>query len=143
MWYTVVRLLRGYGWMWSAVVKSVHVCLVVWLGKEVCCSSSRAHGSWFAGAMCRSRTTRCWQELGAEDGDHVCVREAQYALWRPAHAQQRSVWWRAGRVYGCGVLARGQKTMYTDAGRVHGEYVHVDRELSTQIQSRGSLKRGS
>ena len=57
--------------------------------------------------------------------------------------QQRSVRWRAGRVYGCGVLARGQKTIYADAGRVHGcGYVHVDRDLSTQIQSRGSLKEG-
>ena len=39
MWGAAVRT-------WSAVVKSVHVCLVVWLGKEVCCSSSRCttHG---------------------------------------------------------------------------------------------------
>ena len=111
--------------------------------KDVSCKSSKSHGAWLAGAVCRGRTTRSWQELLAEDQSSVCVRESQYARRRPARAQQRSVRVRSGRVYGCGVLARGQRTIYADAGRVHGcEYVHVDREISTQIQSRGSLKRG-
>ena len=82
--------------------------------KEVYCSSSRALCVQRAGTVRRSRTY---------------VREAQYAHGRPACAQQRSVRVRAGRVYGCGVLARGQKTIYADAGRVHGRrVVHVKTE---------------
>jgi hypothetical protein len=117
------------------------------MGKEVYCSSSRALCAQLAGAARRSRTTRSWhqlpgngssvvyvreaptrswQELCAGDGSSVLyVRESQYALGRPARAQQRSVLVQAGRVYGCGVLARGQKTIYADAGRVH---VHVKTE---------------
>ena len=75
---------------------------VLWsgMGEEVYCSSSREHGAWLAGAMCRRRTTRSWQELHVGDGSSACVREAQYARGRPAHAQQRSVRVRACRVYG-------------------------------------------
>ena len=99
------------------------------MGEEVYCSSSRSRGAWLAGAVCRGRTMRSLQELRAGDGASVCVQEAQYVRGRPAHAQQRSVRVRASRGYGCGVLARGQKTIYTDAGRVHGRrVVHVKTE---------------
>ena len=96
---------------------------VLWsgMGEEVYCSSSREHGAWLAGAMCRRRTTRCLQELRAWDGASVCVRESQYARGRPAHAQQRSVRVQSGRVYGYGVLTHRQETIYADAGRVHGQ----------------------
>ena len=98
--------------------------------KEVYCSSSRALCAQLAGAARRSRTMRSWQELGAGDGSSVLyVREAQYASGRPVCAQQRSVRVRSGRVYGCSVLASGQKTIYADAGRVHGRrVVHVKTE---------------
>jgi hypothetical protein len=58
----------------------------------------------------------------------------------PAYAQQRSVRLRACRVYGCRVLARGQKTIYESAW-VRGTGT-TDKELSTQIQSRVSWKEG-
>ena len=88
---------------------------VLWsgMGEEVCCSSSRSHVARLAGAVCRGRITRSWQELCAGDQLSVCVREAQYVRGRPARAQQRSVRVRTG-------LARGQETIYVDAGRVHG-----------------------
>ena len=75
-------------------------------------------------------SVRSLQELVAGDGASVCVRETQYARGRPAHVQQRSVRWWAGRVCGCGVLARGQKTIYADAGRVHGCGVRARRTES-------------
>jgi hypothetical protein len=90
------------------------------MGEEVCCSSSRSHVARLAGAVCRGRITRSWQELCAGDQLSVCVREAQYVRGRPARAQQRSVRVRTGRVYEYGVLARRQETIYADAGRVHG-----------------------
>jgi hypothetical protein len=87
------------------------------MGKEVCFSSSRSHGAWLAGAVCRGRTTRSWQELGSGDQSSECVREAQ----------QRSVRVRAGRVYGCGVLARDRKLCTRIQGECIGcEYVHVE-----------------
>ena len=82
--------------------------------KEVYCSSSRALCAQRAGTAGRSRTY---------------VREAPCARGRPAHAQQRSVRVRVSRGYGSGVLTRGQKTIYADAGRVHGRrVVHVKTE---------------
>ena len=77
----------------------------------VYCSSSRALYAQRAGAARRGRTT------GNMSSD---VRVTQYACGRPARAQQRSVRVRAGRVYGCGVLARGQQTVDADACGVHG-----------------------
>ena len=82
------------------------------MGKEVYCSSSRALYAQRAGAARRGRTT------GNMSSD---VRSAQCACGRPARAQQRSVRVRAGRVYGCGGLARGQDTIDADAWAVHGQ----------------------
>ena len=58
---------------------------------------------------------------------------------------------RSREVFGCGpvecmgeVYSRADRKPSTRTqGECMGEYVHVDRELSTQIQSRGSRKRGS
>ena len=78
------------------------------MGKEVYCSSSRELYAQRAGAARRGRTTHSlWQKLCAGNVSSD-VRGAQYACGRPARAQQRSVRVRSGRVYGCGVLARGQ-----------------------------------
>jgi len=77
--------------------------------EEVCFSSSLSHHAQLAGAA-----QYPWNVTSE------CVRETQYARGRPAHAQKRSVQCRACRVYGCCVLARGQKTIYADAWRVHG-----------------------
>jgi hypothetical protein len=78
------------------------------MGKEVYYSSSRPLYAQRAGAARRSRTTHSlWQKLCAGNVASD-VRVAQYACGRPARAQQRSVRVRSGRVYGCGVLARGQ-----------------------------------
>ena len=85
------------------------------MGKEVYCISSRALYAQRAGAAHRSRTTRSWHQLPGNGSSVVYVRGAQYACGRPARAQQRSVRVRAGRVYGCGVLAYGQKTIDADA----------------------------
>ena len=82
MWGAAVRT-------WSAVVKSVHVCLVVWLGKEVYCSSSRAFCAQRAGAAHRSRTTRSWHQLPGNGSSVVYVREEQYVEVAP-HAAGRS-----------------------------------------------------
>jgi hypothetical protein len=97
------------------------------------CKSSRSHGIGLAGAMLRCRRSG---SVGCEK-----VRNAREC---PARAHHRSVRVRTGRVYGCRALARGQKTIYADAGRVHGVRGTdtADREISTQIQSRGSLKEG-
>jgi hypothetical protein len=97
------------------------------------CKSSRSHGVGLAGAIRRCRRSG---SVGCEK-----VRNAREC---PARAHHRSVRVRTGRVYGCRALARGQKTIYADAGRVHGVRGTdtADREISTQIQSRGSLKEG-
>ena len=90
------------------------------MGKEVYCISSRALYAQRAGAARRGRTTHSvWQRLCARNMTSG-VRVAQYACGRPARAQQRSVRVRSGRVYGCGVLARGQQTVDADACGVHG-----------------------
>ena len=114
------------------------------MGKEVYCNSSRALYAQRAGAARRGRTTRSlWQKLIAGNLSSD-VQVAQYACGRPVCAWQRSVRVRAGRVYGCSVLARGQETIHVDAERVHRRVcAREDRELSPQIQSRGSQKRGS
>ena len=95
--------------------------------KEMSCKSSRSHGAGLAGAIRRCRRSG---SVGCE--------KARNARECPARAHHRSVRVRAGRVYGCRVLARGQKTIYADAGRVHGVRGTdtADREISTQIQSR-------
>jgi hypothetical protein len=75
------------------------------MGKEVYCSSSRELYAQRAGVTRRSRTMhRLCQKLcdGNVSSD---VQGTQYACGRPACAQQRNVRVRAGRVYGCGVLA--------------------------------------
>ena len=61
-----------------------------------------------SGAAHGSRTTRSWQQLPGHVSSVVYVRWAPYACGRPARTQQRSVRVRAGIVYGCRVLARGQ-----------------------------------
>jgi hypothetical protein len=78
------------------------------VGKEVYFNSSRALYAQRAGAARRGRTTHSlWQKVIA--GNLASdVRAAQYTCGRPARTQQRSVRVRTGRVYGCGVLARGQ-----------------------------------
>jgi len=114
------------------------------MGKEVYYSSSRALYAQRAGAAHRSRTTRSWHQLPGNGSSVVYVRGAQYARECPARAHHRSVRVRTGRVYGCSVLARGQETIHVDAERVHRRVcAREDRELSPQIQSRGSQKRGS
>ena len=77
------------------------------------CKSSRSHGAGLAGAIRRCRRS------GA-----VGCKKAGNARECPPRAHHRSVQVRAGRVYGL----RGTVT--------------ADRELSTQIQSRVSLKEG-
>jgi len=72
---------------------------------------------------------------------YVCERRSMCAGVQRAHSRE---------VFGCGQV-ECMSTVYWRAdrkpstrmqGECMGEYVHVDRELSTQIQSRGSLKRG-
>jgi hypothetical protein len=104
--------------------------------KEVYCSSSRALCAPRSGASRRSRTTCNGQKpRTGNESSVVCVRETQYARGRPARAQQRSVRVRASKGYGCrcGVLTRGQRTIYAEAGRVHGRRVaHIgQRSINT------------
>ena len=59
-----------------------------------------------------------------------------HAAEKCSGASRESVWY--------SVLARGQETIHVDAERVHRRVcAREDRELSPQIQSRGSRKRGS
>ena len=104
---------------------------VLWsgMGKEVYCSSSRELCAQLAVDARRSRTTLSWQEVCAGDGSSVLyVRESQYASGRPVRAQQRSVRVRAGRVYGCGVLADRKLSTRMQGECMGGEYVHVKTE---------------
>ena len=55
-----------------------------------------------------SNVTDTLEMLTGHGASVVYVRWAQDACACPARTQQRSVRVRAGRVYGCGVLARGQ-----------------------------------
>jgi len=91
------------------------------MGREVYCSSSRALYAQRAGAGRRSRTTHIlWQKLCAGNTrDAVCVRASS------AREHFSAVRVRAGRVYGCGVLACGQKTIDADAERVHGARIRT------------------
>ena len=98
------------------------------MGKEVYCSSSRALYAQRAGAARRGRTTHSvWQRLCARNMTSG-VRGAQCACGRPARAQQRSVRVRAGRVYGCGVLADRKLSTRMQGECMGGEYVHVKTE---------------
>ena len=114
------------------------------MGEKVYCSSSRVLYAQRAGAAHGSRTTRSWHQLPGNGSSVVYVRGAQYARECPARAYHRSVLVRTGRVYGCSVLARGQKTIDADAERVHGARIRTWTESYRHIyilEARG--KRGS
>jgi hypothetical protein len=113
--------------------------------KEVSCKSSKSHGAWLAGAVCRGRTTRSLQELGAGDGSSRNVCESRSMRVGVQRTRSREVFG-GGQVECMGaVYLRSDRKLSTlmQEECMGGEYVHVDRELSTQIQSRGSQKRGS
>jgi len=67
--------------------------------EEVCCSSSRSRGVRHTGTVCRGRSS-----------GSVGFEKARYVRECPACAHHRSVGLRAGRVYGCGVWARGTES---------------------------------
>jgi hypothetical protein len=130
--------------VWCAAVKDVNECQGVWCGTKKCT------------AVLLGRSTRNVQALRVEVAPRTaCGRSCAPGLCRPM-CEWRSV--RAGvqdarsrEVFGCeqvecmgAVYSRADSRLST---RMHGECMgenpYVDRELSTQIHSRGLRKRGS
>ena len=106
-------------------------------------------------AVLLGRTAHDLQEPGAEVAPRAAGRSCALGISRPNVCERRSM--RAGvqrarsrEVFGCepgecmgAVYSRADSRLST---RMHGECMgenpYVDRELSTQIHSRGSWKRG-
>ena len=106
-------------------------------------------------AVLLGRTAHGLQELCAEVASRAAVRSCTPGISCPYVCERRSMRTdiqrsRSREVFGCSqVECMGTVYLRTDRkpstrmqGECMGKYVHVDRELSTQIQSRDSQKRG-
>ena len=99
--------------------------------KEVSCKSSKSHGAWLAGAVCRGRTTRSLQELGAGDGSSRNVCESRSMRVGVQRTRSREVFG-GGQVECMGaVYLRSDRKLSTrmQGEYMGGEYVHVKTEI--------------